>query len=205
MTTKNPDQTRAKILEAAFYAFFRQGFTATSLDAILAETGVTKGALYHHFANKDELGFAVIDEVIGEYIRRTWIRPLNDTSDPVGTLIGTIEHNRANMQAEAAKLGCPLNSLTQEMAARNDAFRVHAAALYEEWRVAIANAFRRGREIGTVRDDVDGEAAATFIIAVHQGLSGTMKSSGGTDRLDSALPVFLTFLKSLRPTSDVTD
>jgi len=57
-----PD-TRSKILFAAYKEIHLHGFQAASLNNILAHTGVTKGALYHHFPNKTELGYAVIDEV----------------------------------------------------------------------------------------------------------------------------------------------
>ena len=48
-----------KIVTAARKRFRRHGFAATSLDAVVADAGVTKGAFYHHFANKEELFEAV--------------------------------------------------------------------------------------------------------------------------------------------------
>ena len=64
MQTKQPDQTRDKILHSAFCEIHRQGFQAASIANILQDTGLTKGALYHHFPTKQALGLAVIDEVI---------------------------------------------------------------------------------------------------------------------------------------------
>ena len=52
-TTYRPAETRRRILEAAFAEMWRVGFRAASLEAILLEAGVTKGALYHHFRSKD--------------------------------------------------------------------------------------------------------------------------------------------------------
>jgi len=56
MTVRRRDQSaeesRSSILEAARAAFAEKGYAATSLEDILAPTGLTKGALYHHFANK---------------------------------------------------------------------------------------------------------------------------------------------------------
>lgn len=48
----------------------RHGFQAASLNNILAKTGLTKGALYHHFPDKDRLGYAVIEEVIRDSLDR---------------------------------------------------------------------------------------------------------------------------------------
>ena len=66
MTAKQPDITRDRILDAAFQEIHKYGFQAASLSNILDRTGLTKGALYHHFPDKDRLGHAVIEEVIRE-------------------------------------------------------------------------------------------------------------------------------------------
>ena len=57
-------QTRHDILSAAFDEIYTNGFRASSLDAILERTDLTKGALFHQFASKLELGYAVVDEII---------------------------------------------------------------------------------------------------------------------------------------------
>lgn len=51
--------TRSAIVDAASERFGREGYAATSVDDILADAGVSKGALYHHFASKEDL-FAVV-------------------------------------------------------------------------------------------------------------------------------------------------
>ena len=66
---RNPEQTRQALLEAAFEEIYRVGFQAASLDRILDRAGVTKGALYHHFKNKLELGYAVLEEVVRPTMR----------------------------------------------------------------------------------------------------------------------------------------
>ncbi|MCK4707282.1 MAG: TetR/AcrR family transcriptional regulator, partial [Gammaproteobacteria bacterium] len=85
--------TRTKILFAAYKEIHLNGFQAASLNDILAHTGVTKGALYHHFPNKTELGYAVIEEVISDRIVRSFIAPLNDSEDPIQSLIQLIQQS----------------------------------------------------------------------------------------------------------------
>lgn len=53
-------RTRRSLLEAAVRLYYERGFAAVSLDDIAAEAGVTKGAVYAHFANKEELVVAVM-------------------------------------------------------------------------------------------------------------------------------------------------
>ena len=60
---KKAEGTRRNILEKAFELIYERGYQNTSIDDILATTGVTKGAFYYHFQNKDEMGLAIIHEI----------------------------------------------------------------------------------------------------------------------------------------------
>ena len=55
------ERTREKLIETAHGLFVQNGFAATGTPEIVAQAGVTRGALYHHFADKKELLQAVID------------------------------------------------------------------------------------------------------------------------------------------------
>lgn len=62
--------TRDRLLGAARDQFGSLGYEATSIDAILERAGVARGALYHHFASKETLFDAVLDEVVAELARK---------------------------------------------------------------------------------------------------------------------------------------
>jgi AcrR family transcriptional regulator len=55
------DATRARILDAAYGLFYREGFARVSVDAIAAASGLTKRTLYYHFTSKDALIAAVLE------------------------------------------------------------------------------------------------------------------------------------------------
>jgi AcrR family transcriptional regulator len=57
------ESTRSALVGAARELFGAQGYAATSLDEIVGKAGVTKGALYHHFADKESLFRAVVEQV----------------------------------------------------------------------------------------------------------------------------------------------
>jgi len=59
-------RTRGALVDAARDRFGEQGYAGTSIDEIVRQAGVTKGALYHHFADKDALFRAVVEAVKGE-------------------------------------------------------------------------------------------------------------------------------------------
>jgi AcrR family transcriptional regulator len=76
------ERTRNAILDAAAEAFEARGFAGTSLSDILARAGVTKGALYFHFASKEELAKELIDE--------QWkieLPPLDNPTNPIQNVI----------------------------------------------------------------------------------------------------------------------
>jgi len=63
LTTERPG-TRQRIVAAAVSLFAEQGFDATSVTEVVARAGVAKGALYHHFASKDDLLYEVYRELV---------------------------------------------------------------------------------------------------------------------------------------------
>src|ERR1700732_4348202 len=90
-TPRDPERTRGRLLRAAFREMYRSGFRSADLDAILAAAGVTKGALYYHFDNKDALGYAVVDEVIASNLHQKWVQPLRNAKDPIGVLARIVQ------------------------------------------------------------------------------------------------------------------
>src|SRR5947208_12984834 len=86
-TTRAPEATRGKILGAAFAEFYKHGFQGGSLNHIVEMAGTTKGALFHHFqSGKQELGYAVVDEIIGPILKQRWLDPLTGSADPIADL-----------------------------------------------------------------------------------------------------------------------
>jgi len=61
---KKSELTRLHILQKSFELIYAKGYQNASIDDILATTQVTKGAFYYHFKNKDEMGIAIINELL---------------------------------------------------------------------------------------------------------------------------------------------
>src|SRR6202021_3486717 len=88
---RDPQRTRERLLQAAAREIYKSGFQSASLDTILASARVTKGALYHHFKNKEALGYAVVEEIISPHVHSQWVRPLQSVKDPIGALIAIVK------------------------------------------------------------------------------------------------------------------
>lgn len=199
VSKRNPDQTRAKILQAAFAEIHRHGFRAASVDQILAETGLTKGALYHHFPNKAALGYAVVDELIGGRIRSTWVEPLRGYQDPIEGLLHLIHSMAPTESVAVSEAGCPLNNLAQEMSPIDNEFRQRIEAVYRSWTNGVAARLEAGRQSGAICADVDCAQAATFFVASMQGAIGLAKNSRDPQVLHACLAGIERYLESLRP------
>lgn len=200
--SRDPEVTRQKILAAAFDEFYLRGFQAGSLDTIVARAGVTKGALYHHFEDKADLGYAVLDEVVREPLLAAYLEPLErGEGDPLAALQRVLRQRADDFVSNGISLGCPLNNLAQEMSPLDEGFRERVAATLEAWTGAFAAAIDRAREQGYVRRDVEARRVAAFIVAAVEGSFGMAKNADSVDILRSNLEVLADFLETLRPRS----
>ena len=173
---RDPDGTRDTILDAAFQEMHRHGFQAASLSNILAKTGLTKGALYHHFPNKDDLGLAVIEEVVREGLDAMVLAPLRESQEPFETLIEILRRKGQRADLENVSLGCPLNNLMQEMSPIDSTFKKHLGGVLIAWQGAVADALARAQKQGRVRRNVDCHATALFIVSSWEGCVGVAKN-----------------------------
>lgn len=197
---RQPDQTRQKLVERAFEEIHRNGFRAASLDSILADAGVTKGALYHHFSSKAELGYAVVEEAVRPWMEQIW-RPITESDSPIDAAIDVIRRRLRERSDLALSIGCPFNNLTQEMSGIDEGFRTRLSAILHDWRNGMADAIRRGQAKGTVCADVDARAAATFIVSSVEGCVGMAKASQSKEFLEAGFRGLIEYLEHLRPHS----
>lgn len=195
-TTRHPDVTRSRILEAAFAEIHRQGFQAASIANILADTGLTKGALYHHFSTKRALGLAVVDEVIHGRLEERIFRPLRVAEEPLAALVSILD-GLERRAPELVSLGCPLNNLIQEMSPLDTDFRQRLGAVVDTWRHAVEGALLRARAQGKLREDVDCADAALFIVSAWEGCIGIAKNLQSTSALLACGRQLQGFIRSL--------
>lgn len=197
---RDAEATREALLEAAFNEMYMNGFRAASLEAILGDTGLTKGALYHHFGSKKGLGYAVVEERVKPLVRERYLDTFRAVDDPIEGL----KRMGARMQQELEKegillMGCPVNNLVTEMSGVDEGFRSRLAEVLDEWKATIAEGLRRGQASGLVRSDVDADAVATFYVASYQGACGYAKNAHDIVPFEACRSGLDVHLESLRP------
>jgi len=196
-----PEITRRKILEAAFDEFYKNGFQGGSINRIVDQAGTTKGALFHHFEAKNDLGYAVVEEIVYPQMKERWLDPLADSIDPIAAIKKAMREFAREEEEENGLLiqGCPLNNLAQEMAPLDEGFRRRLEKIYSAWRDAFEAAFARGIKAGTVRKGISPRKAAALIIAALEGIIGTAKNAQSMELLRQAGEGLFDYLDSLKP------
>jgi TetR/AcrR family transcriptional repressor of nem operon len=202
---RDPKRTRRKVLQASYREFYRNGFQGGSLNRIVASAGITKGALFHHFSGKNELGYAVLEEFLAPAVHHWWVEPLLETEDPVPILQTIMERFLKKIKEEVPERGflfngCPICNFAVEMSPLDEGFRSRLETIYDGWRKAIKEALARGQKAGTVRADAIPEEEATFIVASVAGTSSTGKVSQEIKLFQDCIRVVMRHLAHLLPT-----
>ena len=190
--------TRGKILQAAYQEIHYQGFQSASLANILARINVTKGALYHHFANKTELGYAVVDEVIAERIHLSFIKPLQYFENPIDGFIELIRQSGNSFSITDIQLGCPLTNLAQEMAPIDEGFRTRLTHIYGQWHQAIADAMARAKRANQIIDEADPDTVAITLVSIMEGALNAGKVAQSIDKLQQCMQGLIQYLELIR-------
>jgi TetR/AcrR family transcriptional regulator, transcriptional repressor for nem operon len=169
--------TRSRIVEAAADLIYAHGVERTSLDDVMAASGVSKSQLYHYFADKD----ALVLEVIARQSERILDaqRPHLETLDSLPALKAWRDAIvRLNKAARCG--GCPLGSLASELANDSEPARKRLADSFSRWRDRIEDGLARMQERGELDASADPRDLALALLSAVEGgllLAKTTRSS----------------------------
>jgi len=177
---RNLERTRKEILDAAFIEIFTRGFQGVSVDDIVSKTSLTKGAFYHQFPTKLDLGYALVEEVIQPMIIERWIKPLESYQNPLEGILAQMKKNIGQCDPAHLKLGCPLNNLVQEMSPIDNGFKKRLQTALSFWIEKMDVHLKRGQVDGFLKRDVNTREVAHFIVMAHEGFYGLIKGLGSS-------------------------
>jgi TetR/AcrR family transcriptional repressor of nem operon len=179
MTTKTPESTgrtrdgrstREAILEAANRLIHVHGYNHTSLDDVLRESGVGKGNFYYHFKSKEDLGYAILDQIIASFLARTLEPCFSDPARGALAQIRCFLDRVLETQRESNCVGgCPLGNLAAELSDVHEGFRARLASVFAAWRERLTLALRAEQLRGAVDAACRPEAVADFLVASLEG------------------------------------
>jgi AcrR family transcriptional regulator len=175
------DNTKEFITQEAFKLFLNHSYEAVSINDISKAIGFTKGALYHHFKNKEELFKSVIDRYLFTH------EVIADIDS-----ISLSEYIELSM-AQAEKIIRSLFSCSlvftpiNYMSLFTDAFRhypgyaeakeIFITSEIEKTRLVLVNAIKSGE----IRDDINPSMIATNFFSINMGLAGNLVRNNSID------------------------
>jgi TetR/AcrR family transcriptional regulator, transcriptional repressor for nem operon len=176
--------TRARIVEAATDLIYTHGVDRTSLDDVMAMSGVSKSQLYHYFADKD----ALVLEVIAWQTERVL-----DAQQPhlgsLDSLPALMAWRDAIVQLNkvARGKGCPLGSLASELANESEAARKRLADSFAVWHERIEMGLAKMRERGDIAASADPDTLAFALLSAVEGGLLLAKTTHSSRPLEVAL------------------
>jgi AcrR family transcriptional regulator len=196
------EQTRARIIAEATRLFVRKGYSGTSITDLAEAVEVTKGALYHHFQNKEAIFFAVIDE-----IRRTWrnvvARQVVGSRDALEQLERLFDQ-QARFLEKNESFCLVLNGLVSEREGVDPSQIEAVHEVYSELTRFIEAIIARGQKTLQIRADLDARLTALTVVGM---LRGTGCSRPLSERMEVDYVAMMETLKKvmirgLRPNTD---
>lgn len=181
------ERTRFKIISEAASLFHHKGYTATGLDELLKNAGVTKGAFYHHFKSKKDVALAVINEIVADKVRKRMIEPVVQASKPTAAIRKVVSTLRTETPPPDLLTGCPINNLASELALQDKELQSALASLMKEWEVGWTEALKRELKSGKSHRYKDPHEFCVYLIALIEGAQSMAKTQQSRKPLDVAL------------------
>ena len=163
---RGADSTRQQILRAASHQFARRPYGLVSLDDIVAQAAVTKGAMYFHFRSKQALALAIIEDNASMHratVNELLARRLSGLETLVDILYATA----------AREIGDDLARAGMHLLESVDRTEGIQANLFREWINAFATVIRRAITEGDVSEQRDPEDVSRLLIALYVGIRQT--------------------------------
>jgi TetR/AcrR family transcriptional regulator, transcriptional repressor for nem operon len=185
--------TRNRVLDTAAALVFEHGVAGTSLDDVRAAANVSKGQLYHYFADKDDLIHAVIDRTV-EQVLDAQPRLIDLSS---WAAIAAWFDDLVQMQVERHAIGgCPIGGLAGELAETDEQARTELAAGFDRWEAPIREGLRRMQADGKLRRGADPARLANATLAAIQGGLVLTQTRRDPRQLRIALDAAYAYLRS---------
>jgi TetR/AcrR family transcriptional regulator, transcriptional repressor for nem operon len=167
MSRRPTSTTHQRIVEAALYLFWLQGYAATGIAEILARSQANAGSFYHFFKTKEELLLAVLQLYL-ESLQPVVVEPVaSRLQDPIERVFGILEFYRGNLLKTGCTYGCPIGRLALEIP--EEQFRVHKrlADNFDGWTSAVQKFLEDAQE--RLPRSTNAQTLAKFVLTVMEG------------------------------------
>jgi AcrR family transcriptional regulator len=187
--TRKGQATRDRIVAAASALTYQRGVAGTSTEDVQKTASVSASQLYHYFSDKKALIRAVI-----AYQTRAVLsaqEPYLSHLDSIEALQAWRNHIVALQREHHYEGGCPLGTLSTELADLWPDARADLANSFEQWEAAIRGGLRAMAERGELRPEADPDTLALAMLAAVQGGLLLTQAQRNTEALEAALDTMI--------------
>jgi len=196
--------TRQVLIDKGYELINTYGYHAVSIDNIINEVGLTKGAFYYHFDNKHHFVEAVIQERISKEIHSNFIEPLNERGNPIFILTDLLEDKFLKDKLLNQNLGSSLTNFITELSheANDYDLQLQLKEILDQWQIAMMNLLHRGIEDSYLDRHIDPESVAEFIIVSIEGVRTIKKVTNNNGLFYNYIQQLKNYLETLKITKD---
>ena len=192
---------RDRILDVAHELVLAQGFSATTVDAVLEAASASKGAFFHHFPSKRALGRALVERyaagdraVLDAFMGAAEAH----TDDPAEQLVELVRaFEDASGEMAMTQPGCLFVSFVYEQVPDTDDVRPLIVDAIEHWRERIVEKLLAARRAGRVADDVDLDSLADHVFTTFEGAFILARATGDPTHVAAQLGHLRRYLELL--------
>ena len=167
-------ETREKILQAAARLIALKGYHDAKLEEVLETAQVTKGAFFHHFRDREDLGFAVLDwhmdrrrKLLDAIEQET---PLARDADPLQQVFRRLDAIQEMVRRrEGCKGGCIIGNMSTALSDCHDDFRKRLAECFDEMAREFLPHLEAAARQGRVTRRTNASELARYIVTVIEG------------------------------------
>lgn len=161
---------REEVLSGAMHAFWRQGFEATSVQDLVAATGINRASMYNAFGSKEALFLAAIDHYV-ERVNRKRTAVLFDDSLPPREAITRFFNELVDFSlGDGKRLGCLLTNTAIELGAKSKDIELRLAGIFTRVQGTFEKLIRKGQAQGEIDADKDPVALSRFLVGTIHGV-----------------------------------
>lgn len=177
--TAPPHESKTRLLDATLKVVRIKGYSATRIEDVCAEAGLTKGSFFHHFKSKEDLALAAAEHWHVRSMEFFAAAPYHGTTDALGRLLAYVEFRKALLTGDLPDFTCFAGTIVQE------AYRTHPEVSASCARDIIDHAkgldadIREAMRDHGIRATWTAESLGRHIVAVIQGAFILAKAHGG--------------------------
>jgi AcrR family transcriptional regulator len=179
---------RQQILDAARVCFTRNGFHATSMQDVIAEAGLSVGAVYRYFKGKEDLITAIAGEVVGEVTSQIRAVAEHEPAPPLDRAVELLVDDFEPRLGPDGVFRLALQVWAE--AVRNPTLAAFVREVYATIRERITGLVRRAQDAGHLAPEADAEAVGSALFGMLLGYLLQRTLTGSPDRV--------TFLNGVR-------